>query len=41
MGIHNNYNEKLSVPRVQTAADWLSRKHQHHNASIQLKIGEQ
>ena len=38
-GIFNNYEEKLSVPRVQTAA--LSLKQQHHNESNQLNIGEQ
>ena len=40
-GIFNNYKEKLIVPRVQTAADWLSLKQQRHNASIQLNTGEQ
>ena len=34
-GIFNNYKEKLSVPKVQTAA--FSLKQQHHNASIQLR----
>ena len=38
-GIFNNYKEKLSVPRVDTAT--LSLKQQHHNAPIELKIGEQ
>ena len=37
-GIFNNYKGNLSVPRVQTA---VLTEQQNHNASIQLKIGEQ
>ena len=37
-GIFNNYKQKLSVTRVHTAS--LSLKQQHHNALIQLNIGE-
>ena len=36
-GIFNNYKEKLTVARVHTAA---LIEQQHHNASIQLNIGE-
>ena len=38
-GIFNNHKEELSDPRVHTAV--LSPKQHHHDASIQLKIGEQ
>ena len=38
--IFNYYREKLSVPTVHNAALIESRQ-QHHNASVQLNIGEQ